>query len=433
MPSLPRALPFLLYPALGLVAGWTSVRWTGSGQDRGSNEPPTTFQSSSSAARREGRDRPTPPTSGQLEEIARQELERGGASIRDNSGRPISDWTDGELLAALESAVKSPEELLGSSNQVSKLLAEYTRRDPDRALAWVMDLPPLLRQKFAGSVLAAWPPQRVDDALAIVKGHPEIFGRVVPMSLVWSAITASAPGGPQAVLDRLLSLTDDGFNRLVTFPKNLPPGFDFAGLLDAPEFKALQLNYMRNSMIQLWANENREAAFQWLTETGGPKAMFQLKPESWETTPQKATELTRWMAGKVNALSPEQQLAFAKESSGRLVQSDGDALTWIDSLKTPAAQDAFRSAAARGVFFGNEDYVDRGLQAIATLPDGESRLRALEALVQDTGGNNHRSNPTPSAERLLRSRLTDWGAEPARIDAILLGIRKDSPPIVPAP
>lgn len=430
MPSLNRTLPFLLYPALGLAAGWASVRWTGSGKDRDAKGPAAPSVSSS-AAHREGRDRPAPPTTEQLLEIARQQVEVGRASISDSSDKPIGDWTDEELLTALESAVKSPEALLDSSSLASKLLAEYTKRDPDRALEWVMNLPPLLRQKFVGRVLAAWPPQRVDDALAIVKGNPEIFGRVVPMSLVWSAIINSAPGGPEAVLDRLRKLTDDGFNRLVTFPKNIPPGFDYAGLLGSPEFNALQLNYMRSSMIQLWAKEDREAAFQWLTKSGGLEAMFQLKPESWETTPEKSVELTRWMAGKMNELPMDQQLALAKESSNRLVQSDGDALTWIDSLKTPEVQDAFRSAAARGVFHENEDYVDRGLQALATLPDGERRLRALETLVQDKSGNNYRSNPKPSAEKLLRSRLTDWGAEPARIDAILLGIRKDDPTKIP--
>ncbi|MBX3743194.1 MAG: hypothetical protein KF712_19570 [Akkermansiaceae bacterium] len=420
-----KYLPFLVYPALGLLVGRVSLRVAESRAEESS----ATGKSSGAPSqwKRDDRGRASAPvmTRPQLLEAIRRKLDAPAGS----TGVPasIAGWTDAEIQAALDEAAAKPEAMLNDFNMATTLLRAYAEQNPEGALEWAIRQTAMQRGKFIPDVLRAWPDDKADEALAIVRKHRDVFGRNVPMSLVPKLVTAASADGPGAVVARLQEMMGDGFNRLTTFPDQVAPGFDYGGLLSSPEFQAMRLDGMKSSVLHCWMADDRDAAFQWALGTNGLGSLFQLRPPTWKTTPEKSAELTRWMAAKVEAMPPEQRNEFVRMNRDQFRQDGGDALVWIESVKAPELRDAIRTAAAEAVFSQMETYIDRGLQALGTLPDGESRIRAMEDLVKNREI-TPRFNPRSTEEdRLLRTRLAEWGADEARIDAIFRGIIEKEP------
>ncbi|RYD29392.1 MAG: hypothetical protein EOP87_18470, partial [Verrucomicrobiaceae bacterium] len=382
MSSWKKSLPFLICPALGLLAGRASLRLADPSTEDAS--PKVGTSRSASPWKRDGRNgrASTPVMTGpQLLETIRRKLDVPAGSMGVRAS--IGGWTDAEIIGALDEAAAKPEAMLNDFNMATTLLRAYAELNPEGALEWAIRQPPMQRAGFISDVLRLWPAERVDDALAFVRKHRDIFGRNVPMSLVPKVITAASKEGPEVVVARLREMMEDGFNRLTTFPKEVAPGFDYGGLLSSPEFQAMDLAGMKSSVLHSWMADDRDAAFQWMLATNGPGSLFQLQPPTWETTPEKSAELTRWMAGKVEAMPPAQRDQFISLNSDQFRQDGGNALTWIESVKTPELRDAIRTAAAEAIFSHVEDYIDRGLQALGTLPDGESRIREMEEMVKN--------------------------------------------------
>lgn len=423
-----KRLPFLVYPVVGLLIGRVSL-WTG---DSRHEERPHQEVASHSAAERKGESRngrASMPvmTGAQLLEAVRHKLDVPAGS----TGVPasISGWTDAEIISTLDEAAAKAEATLNDFNMASLLLRAYAERNPEGALEWAIRQTALQRGKFISDVLRSWPTDRVDDAVSFVRKHRDIFGRNIPMSLVPKVITATSADGPEAVVKRLQEIMEDGFNRLTTFPKEVSPGFEYGGLLSSPEFRAMGLEGMQSSLIHRWMAENRDAAFQWMLDSSGPGSLFQLRPPSWETTPERSADLTRWMAGKIEAMPPEQRDEFITANRDQFRQEGGDALVWIESAKTPELRDAIRTAAAESVFSELDTYIDRGLQVLETIPDGESRIRAMEELVKNRKITPRFNPRSAEGDRLLRTRLAEWGADDARIDTILRNIDEKEPRI----
>ncbi|RYD30020.1 MAG: hypothetical protein EOP87_17295, partial [Verrucomicrobiaceae bacterium] len=105
-----KVLPFLLYPALGLVAGWASV----DGARRGKSTSPERAAAAALEARQfppvGGGRRPAGSNSHADHPVdgdgfIRLLREKGfGADVDENPAELLRDWTDQELLAGLDEA-----------------------------------------------------------------------------------------------------------------------------------------------------------------------------------------------------------------------------------------------------------------------------------------------------------------------------------------
>ena len=332
----------------------------------------------------------------------------------------IANWTDGEILTALEEAARMPDTLRRYDSTAAALLAEYTRRDADRALAWAMAQPPILGRKFANTVIAAWPPRRVEDAIAFVRKNPDLFGNKIPINLVASSFAEASRKGPAALISRFGELKEDGIPPFVSYSFDFPAGFDFATLLGSPDLDGMNLPNIKNSFLREWVKQDREGAFNWVLRNSGPAALIKLGPSQFRGN----GEHPRWIVGKLETLTTGQRAAFFEANSSHFLQPGWNSVAWINSASQPEMKDALRSAAAQAIFLGLDSYVDRGLQALSTLPDGESRLRALESM-EPTGD---RTPLQDGAVKILRRQLAEWGADAARIDSIVARMKEKTKP-----
>jgi len=409
-----KALPFLLYPALGLVAGWLSMPAPGAA-------PQAPASTTTSSRVREPRSAAPPATTEDLLRAARPR--EGGFGTAEPTGLAarLATWTDAEILAALDEAALRPDTLRRYDAIAYTLLAEYTRRDADRALAWALAQPPILSRKFVHTVISTWPAERVGEALAFYRKNPALFDGQLPVEIVTGSFVESARSGPQALLSRIAELKEDGLPPYSSFPLVMPPGFDFAALLGSPDFRALNLPNLAKDLLNAWMKQDREAAFQWVLRDSGPAGLIKLRPFPNGYTAQDP----RWFIGKLETLTPQQREQFFKSNSSAFLQPGWNSVAWIHAASAPETKDAIRSAAARSIFSSHDSYIDRGLQAIGTLPDDESRLRAIETLEP---AGTFRAPFTPSGEAILRRQLAAWGADDARAAAIVTRFKEQSAP-----
>ena len=411
MPPAGKALSlYLLCPVLGLVAGWASVKMGEGGREHGRAALPL----SSSSRHREAREAVPAAERDELVAAARRIAEAEKRMGKGNIAEYVADWTDEEILAALEEAVKSPDALLRYQGMAVLLAEEYARRDPDGALAWVMAQSAIHRQKLAPKVIAAWPPERADEALAFVAAHRDVFGTGVPYYLLDAVVSNAAAEGPEALVSRLRGLLEEGFNPRRGMNITFPPGFDFAGLLGSAEFRNLGMAAVQSEIARGWARQDRDAAFRWLLKNNGPmRAITMLN--SWDQTPAEV----RWLVGQLESLPAEQQEDFIRQGGAVVQRYGGNPNAWIEAAETPRMRDAMRTAAVRMVFGSSDMQMDRGLRALTTLPDPEARVRMLETLEPDGA---HASSGGPlhqGAEKILRARLKEWGADRERAEAIV--------------
>ncbi|RYD31886.1 MAG: hypothetical protein EOP87_13860, partial [Verrucomicrobiaceae bacterium] len=201
-----------------------------------------------------------PMTAEQLLEEARRLVDAPGKkSRRATLDGTIADWTDAEVVAALEQAAREPDVLLEQDSMAGDLLRSFSKRDPEKAMKWALQQPLLVRRKFAGHVLSALLPERYDEALAMAKAHPDIFDGKVPTNVVRAAVTGSAKRGAAAFVSRLRQLMADGSAPFMEFPDDVGRGFDFAAALDSPDFVPLASHKLKDSMIRAWMRDDRDA------------------------------------------------------------------------------------------------------------------------------------------------------------------------------
>ena len=342
---------------------------------------------------------------------------QGGTGISDL----IINWTDDELLAALEEALQDPEALLDFNSMASMLFREFANRNPDRAVEWIKTLPTFQQKDFAGRLVSVWPKERSLEALEFVKNNPGFFGEQIPMELVTRCISLTSAQGPDAVLSMLEQLSIEGFPRNHGFPIEFPPGFDYGALLSSERFESLQLPLIRNSVIRNWAKVDRDATFQWLADTQRGSGMISILMPPWETSPER----TRWFLGKIGGLGAEKQKEFFDESRWQIASPSFNLRGWMDAAPSGMKQ-RLLTTASQALFLPVERPVENMSRALETLPDVEERLRMLETLPRPT---NLKMEIRPLADAevdALRKKLTGWGADPARTESIVT--RYKNPP-----
>lgn len=415
-------LPYLLVPAGGLLIGFVTA--PGRHVDEGVEGASAAHGPLMSPRMREALTAVPPMTPEQLLEEARRLVETPDKkSRRATLDETIADWTDAEVVAALEIAAAEPDVLLEQDSLAGDLLRSFSKRDPEKAMEWALAQPLLVRRKFAGHVLSALLPDRAGEAWTMAKEHPNIFGGKVPTNVVRALVTTSAKQGAAEFVSSLKELMADGSAPFMEFPKDFGEGFEFAAVLGSPDFAPLASHKLRDSMIQAWMRNDRNAAFKWVLENDGAGRLDTLRDPQW--TYAELTGHVKWMAGKVDTLPEEQWRKFLQFSEYSLINREGHAQLWLDSLQQPTLREAFRDAAAGGIFVGGTVPMERGLKALESLPDGEARLGRLETLAKDFRG--YRSRADAGSEVILRKKLQQWGADPTRANAIVSGLYPSQP------
>lgn len=416
MPDLRRFLPYLAYPVAGLLVGWISAPVAPAPED---------------ASRHRTREtRPATPAR-EKDDLLNKARLADAREEKDASriSRQVADWTEEEIRSALDEAMLDPEMQLRHRSIATDLMREFAKRNPEQAFEWATKQPVAIRGRFADLALTGLLPERLDEAIAIAKAHPGLFNGMVPNFIVTASLTAASTQGTAAFISRLQELREDEPRNRPGLPADIAPDFDFAAVLRSPDFEVLGLASMRKSMIRAWAEQDREAAFHWVLQQDGPGAIMNLRKETWNAPHAQNVDMIRWMVGKVETLPAEQQAEFLKAHLDHVSLDGTNATVWIESAKTPELQDAFRAAAVRGASSGHEISLERGLKAAATLADPEARFVLLETLEPVFPG--YRPQPEPAAEKLLRTKLAEWGATPSRVDAIVKHLHGDGSLVIP--
>jgi hypothetical protein len=420
MSRLPKFLPFVLYPVLGLLVGWMSVevdKGSGNGGGDSTVGDPTRWKRSQ---------REAPPTRDEMVAVARRLVGTLASTADTAISAHIDDWTDAEILTALDEALKDPETTLSYNSMAAMLLREYVKRSPEGALEWLTRQTPMYQVHFVEGILDSFPLEKTDAALAFVKAHPALFGRNLPPNLVFRSITAASTKGPQGVVAALRSMMNYGVSRSYSTPVDFPAGFDFAGLLDDPEFKSMNLRMMRESIMREWGKEDREGACQWSMERKGAGGLMDIvRPFG------ASPDDIRWAMGKVDSFSPQQRDDFLNRASHQLAAPSGNAVAWIGASQSPEVRDAIRSVCTRIMLTGSANYVGNGLKVLETLPDPEARIAALDELGMDGKKPFGRGRLEIRSEELIRERLAGWGADAERADAIISRLQERMTPSGP--
>lgn len=408
-----KAVLFILYPALGLLAGWASIAAGWGGKPRAEAEV--------SHGRREAR-RSTPPW--EAEDFFKAARKKTGERMG-GGATAITDltatWTDAEIRTALEAAMQDPDAMVRFNGLAGLLFREYLRRDLDAALEWMLGQPPLHQKRFGTMLGQAWPESRAMEGLDFLRRHPELSGDTyTPMSMLSKAMGAVSAQGPEAVVALLEKLQAEGWNLNFGFTTNYAPGFDFAGLLGSEDFK--KLGVMKNAMIYTWSRSDRDAAFAWVLGNDKPESLGVMARGGYGVP----GDTMRWFVGKMEGLTPEQR-AEVLDTGIQMYSQGVDAKAWMDAAGTPAVREEIRTAAARGVFVGHRAQVAKAVEAIEGLPEVEARLRLLETMEPPPQIRSYPRPLAPEGENLLRGKLEQWGVEKTRTEAILNRFKQTQP------
>ncbi|WAC19896.1 hypothetical protein OVA24_00705 [Luteolibacter sp. SL250] len=416
----------VLFPAclaIGLVGGWLSVRGGAQADDPRSQQ--------AAEKRKVDRVRPDRPqrADGEIRDMdafIAALLERAEKAAADGSveHRAMSDWTDAEVLAVLDATTDDLDSLLaGGGGLRGEIFREYLRRDFDAGLAWFSTQDNRWQPQLSWYLAERWPDGRGEDLLRFLNKHPDITSRRDTKAILTKHISAAAAGGVgpfRATLERLgQEGLLDHFMRAGFTP---PEGFSFAEFLGGPPITGLPL-YFRDEMMRSWFKADRDAAFAWtLEQNGAAGLMVTLSP-----TQDVNRETARWLGSKMDGLSTEQRAAFLdafENKTHRITVTDR--LTLMDGADDPQVREEIRTRIAQGMFTGR---LSEGLGPVEDIAEPEERLRFLETLEQSPRTLRTHARGFKAADReTLRGKLRDWGAGPARVEAIITHLQtRDAP------
>lgn len=429
MPSVGKSLPYFLYPAIGLLAGWGWGEMHSVKHERRENSAESVTAAGAAKSARDVLARKE-IFSEARKEVKAKELAK--SSYIGDLNELVKDWSDEEILAVLNEAALRPDAILRYDSIARSLLGIFTKRDTQRAFEWVLAQPDIAQQKYASFLLIGFEPDRFDEALAMVKQHPDLFnqsdgfGSKLPHKLMADGMTDGMNHGPEAFVSRLKEFIELGADHwALGYATSVPDGFDFEAVLTSPDFKNLNLKSTQKFLLSNWAAQDREAAFQWLIQHQGIGEINSLNRTWWDQATPEGVGFIQWAVAKVESSTPEQREAFLAKTSQDLLSGRVDFNTWIDAAKEPEFKESLRALGVKGIIGGQNSDVESGLSALETYPGLESRLSALEAFAMEPGSGKRMS--FPDWEKLIRDRLTEWGADSTRVDGIVKGLKNGNP------
>ena len=346
----------------------------------------------------------------------------GGLPATDRFNAEISQWSNDELRAALDECMHSPE---GSLVMVQAsiryvLLKEWVSRDPDAALAWFDALdPPVLRRRVGDELSYHWPEAKAEEGFAYFIAHRDLFD---PQSTTFQnlLIDFRSKQGADAVYAALKEIHAAGLSSFGAGLK-LGDGFDFPRLLSrdldalvSEEERAKskfpsENRLFEQRLIEAWYAQDRDRAFDWLLEERGVAGLAAICSS-------RNQNYLQWLPGKLAALPPQQQDEFLTATRMRWLFDMSSLEVFAMNAKDPALQEKAQVLAVQEI---TSDRMEGVLGVLGANPDPARRI----ALLEETPLEPSQLRRVPSAGDfsvdMLRQTLVSWGAEPARIDAIV--------------
>lgn len=350
--------------------------------------------------------RPSPPrpvwTTEDFLNFARARARVVGQPGYNPLGLKLADWTNEEVIAALNASLTDPEVVLtaGYANFLDgNLLAEWMRRDFDSALAWFENLESLsAKGRLAWRLGNCWPADKAEQGLAFLQANRELFPGTVDDPILEKAFKSAAHSGP-AAMEKVLKILRESDITLPVDPWDFPPDFDFATLSRSKEIELLGSTKYAKVFMQQWLAQNSDQAFDWMVEYQGPESLPFLF-WCWQDY--------KWIGNKFETLDDGQRTEFMKAMMSANTIKPAAVAGFVEGIRDPTALQEAYQMAAQSILRGN---VEEHISALEQIGDPALRISLLKnARPEEMSG---------ADETLLRQKLTDWKASPEQIRAVL--------------
>lgn len=356
-------------------------------------------------------------TAGELVKASREKISSSASGERPHADL-VASWTTEEIHAALDESLTNKDFLLksnGAHHLALTLLVEWLKRDCDAAVAWFVGIKSsAVKTDMIMQLSYYWPPEQAEKGVRFIIDHPELLNGSSGWSIISKAIIKQAENGPEAVIGVLRELREGkvgvDFDNTIKFPES----FDFATLMRSDEVRRIRDAGQGRALIRAWHAQDREAAFQWLLENEGGRALHVITSSPEGEVPGNL----KWIGGKYSSLDATQRAEFRNGIEPGYVWGSDRVLTLSASAGDASSADELRGVAAQFVYAGR---MGDAIAILAEVPDATRRLEILENATPqgDLAKNHRRKEFTPEDEARLRKQLADWNAPDSRIETII--------------
>ncbi|RYD31336.1 MAG: hypothetical protein EOP87_14920, partial [Verrucomicrobiaceae bacterium] len=335
----------------------------------------------------------------------------------------LDKWTDEEIRTALDESLSDPELLLGASGSTGvtqNLFRQLIGRDFTAAIAFFAALPEHQKSALSQTLLWNWPAGHTEEGMEFVRAN-KLLCAGKEQRVVMQYLTEVAKRGAKDFIAAMQGLEGEGFEishrEFYSSTSGqvqglvLPPGFDFSALF-APEglgFRPELYGSFTNSAFGQWQKQDREAAFRWIMENHGIPSLA-LVGGGW------GDDGGAWFNGKMTAMPADQRAEFLRDKLRSWAGEPANARLMVAAARdTPIYQEVM-SHGVQGLFHGKYSSC---IPIIEGIREPEERIRFLEKLEHLPTQERADSYSSPEQVAALRGKLSSWGADDARIDAIL--------------
>jgi hypothetical protein len=321
-------------------------------------------------------------------------------------------WSDAELRAALEEALKEPGMLFEPGTALlGSIFSEYLLRDFDAGLAWFDGLDMRKKSSLSGRLAEAWPEGRMEEGLDYMARIRDIASRGFSDAIAARCLTDAAAKGVEATASILARLEKEQvlpyFQATIAFPR----GFDFDALFATDQLKGANPGFT-NLLLTSWFVQDRAAAFRWALEHKGASSLIHFALPRSQSTP----EAISWVGGQLGGLSPDQRREFLDQMQREGDYQFMDLLPILTGAQDPASRTEVRDRLLQGVFTGR---LEEAVGALEDLPTPADRIRSLESIAPSAISTPFKAGISPDGESLLRRKLQAWNATEPQIETIL--------------
>jgi len=406
--------------AAGLLIGALAGGWPG----RKPPEPPKTPPSPKATTREEPRKNKKWSANDLYELALADEAESPGD--RDNPLRhELSSWTPEELEAALNEGLKTP----GAAIEFGKvqtimghILREWMKRDFAGALKWFEGMTSdSVRGGLSVCLARAWPEDRIKEGFAYLLANKRYFsgnGSTSSWPMTEAALKSAAKQDAASLAEVLTAIREND----LFFPVaelEFPQGFDFSALMKAGIDDRMWKDNRASSILSAWMSRDRDAAFDAILEknrhTDSDPSRYLFKT-ALPTTSEALADHVQWMTGKIQAMDGQEREQLVSKGAEAWSSHPDVLKAFADSLSDPADQRIAHEAGVKAILIAG---VGNALYHLETIGDVEERLALLESMEARRSFPSIPRGFPESEETLLREKLTEWQADPKRVDAIV--------------
>lgn len=342
----------------------------------------------------------------------------------------LANWTNEELEAALDEALKTPGagiEFGKVQSVMGSLLKEWMKRDLTAALIWFEGMTSeSVRGGLSVHIAKGWPKDQAKDGFAYLLANKRFFtgnGSTNSWPITEAALQSAAKQDAASLAEVLKAIrANDLFFPAVKL--EFPAGFDFAALMSTAMDDRMWQNDNARPILSAWMNSDRDAAFDAILEknrqTGTDITRYLFKTELPSTT-EALNDHVQWMTGKIEAMDGQDREQLVTKGAEAWARHPDALKTFADSLSDPADQRIAHEVGVKAILIAG---VGNAMYHLETIGDIEQRIAFLESMEPRREIFSSPRGFPASEEALLREKLTEWQAPPERVDAIVTRLQQ---------